>query len=76
MAYEITLNPTNLTRLAIARSFSLFQYEVMNDLEQADEIAENALQGALEMIDEIKDEDFGEFRNAIEILKENLVAMR
>lgn len=50
----------------------MFYYEVMKDQKKACELAEEALQSALDKIDEISEEDFRDAKSIIELLKENL----
>ena len=44
----------------------------MKDQKRACELAEEALQSALDKIDEISEEDFRDAKSIIELLKENL----
>ena len=44
----------------------------MTDKKKACELAEDALQAALDKIDEIPEEDFRDTKSIIELLKENL----
>jgi 14-3-3 protein epsilon len=44
----------------------------MKDQKRACELAESALQQALDKIDEISEEDFRDAKSIIELLKENL----
>ena len=44
----------------------------MKDQKKACELAEEALQGALDKIDDISEEDFRDAKSIIELLKENL----
>lgn len=75
-AYEeangITLPPCNPIKLGLALNFSVFYYEVMKNQARACELAEQALQLALDKIDEISEEDFRDAKSIIELLKENL----
>jgi 14-3-3 protein epsilon len=60
-AYEICSNglkPYNTVRLGLALNFSVFHYEVMSDPRRACEIAKEALEDALEVIDECSEEMF------------------
>jgi 14-3-3 protein epsilon len=71
-AQTINLPPCNSIKLGLALNFSVFYYEVMKDQKKACELAEEALQGALDKIDEISEEDFRDAKSIIELLKENL----
>ena len=71
-ANGITMPPCNPIRLGLALNFSVFYYEVMKDQKRACELAEEALQSALDKIDEISEEDFRDAKSIIELLKENL----
>jgi 14-3-3 protein epsilon len=71
-AQKITLPPCNSIKLGLALNFSVFYYEVMKDQKKACELAEEALQSALDKIDEISEEDFRDAKSIIELLKENL----
>ena len=53
-------------------NFSVFYYEVMQDSKQACTLAENALQEAMNKIDEVDEETFRDAKSIIELLKENL----
>lgn len=71
-AQKINLPPCNSIKLGLALNFSVFYYEVMKDQKKACELAEEALQGALDKIDDISEEDFRDAKSIIELLKENL----
>ena len=71
-AQKINLPPCNSIKLGLALNFSVFKYEVMADKKKACEFAEDALQAALEKIDDIPEEDFRDAKSIIELLKENL----
>jgi hypothetical protein len=71
-AQKIKLAPCNSIKLGLALNFSVFYYEVMKDQKRACELAEEALQSALDKIDEISEEDFRDAKSIIELLKENL----
>jgi len=59
-------------RLGLALNFSVFQYEVMKDPKRACLIASEALDAAIEVIDECTEENFAEAQSIIDLLKENL----
>ena len=71
-AHGITLAPCNPIKLGLALNFSVFHYEVMKDHKMACELADKALQEALDKIDELEEEDFRDAKSIIELLKENL----
>jgi 14-3-3 protein epsilon len=71
-AQKINLPPCNSIKLGLALNFSGFYYVVMKDQKRACELAEEALQSALDKIDEISEEDFRDAKSIIELLKENL----
>ena len=54
-ANRIDLAPCNMIKLELALNFSVFNYEVLKDHAKARELADNALQQALEMIDDLDD---------------------
>ena len=62
----------NPIKLGLALNFSVFYYEVMQDSKQACTLAENALQDAMNKIDEVDEETFRDAKSIIELLKENL----
>ena len=55
---------------------ALFHFEVMNDHKKACELADKALQAALDKIDDLGEEDFRDAKSIIELLKENLTLWR
>lgn len=69
---EKDLGACNPIRLGLALNFSVFHFEVMNDHKKACELGENALQNALEKIDDCDEETFRDAKSIIELLKENL----
>ena len=71
-ANQITLPPCNPIKLGLALNFSVFHYEVMKNHKAACELADNALQEALEKIDDLQEDDFRDAKSIIELLKENL----
>lgn len=71
-AQKMQLPPCNSIKLGLALNFSVFYYEVMKDQKKACELAEEALQQALDKIDEISEDDFRDAKSIIELLKENL----
>ena len=62
----------NPIKLGLALNFSVFYYEVMQDSKLACQLAENALQDAMNKIDEVDEETFRDAKSIIELLKENL----
>ena len=71
-ANEIALPPCNPIKLGLALNFSVFHYEVMKNHKAACELADQALQDALDKIDELQEDDFRDAKSIIELLKENL----
>ena len=71
-ANQITLPPCNPIKLGLALNFSVFHYEVMKNHKAACELADQALQEALDKIDELEEDDFRDAKSIIELLKENL----
>jgi len=71
-ANGIELPPCNPIKLGLALNFSVFHYEVMKNHKAACELADKALQEALEKIDELEEDDFRDAKSIIELLKENL----
>merc|ERR1712025_360978 len=69
---QITLPPCNPIKLGLALNFSVFHYEVMKNHKAACELADQALQDALDKIDELEEDDFRDAKSIIELLKENL----
>ena len=64
--------PFNTVRLGLALNFSVFYYEIMGDAKQACTIAKEALESAIEVIDDCSEENFQEAQSIIELLRENL----
>ena len=50
----------------------MFNYEVIKDHSKACQLADEALQSALDKIDELEEDDFRDAKSIIELLKENL----
>ena len=71
-ANKIVLPPCNPIKLGLALNFSVFHYEVMKNHKVACELADRALQEALDKIDELEEDDFRDAKSIIELLKENL----
>jgi len=71
-ANGIALPPCNPIKLGLALNFSVFHYEVMKNHKAACELADQALQEALDKIDELEEDDFRDAKSIIELLKENL----
>jgi hypothetical protein len=72
LANKIELPACNPIKLGLALNFSVFHYEVMKNHKAAIEMADKALQEALDKIDELEEEDFRDAKSIIELLKENL----
>ena len=66
------LKPYNSNKLGLALNFSVFYYELKNDPSKACDIAEKALNGARDEIDNMDNEEARDALSIIELLKENL----
>ena len=75
-AYEeanvIEMPPCSPIKLGLALNFSVFYYEIFKDPKKACEIADLALNAALERIDDLGEEEFRDAKSIIELMKENL----
>ena len=71
-ANSINLPPCNPIKLGLALNSSVFHYEVMKNHKAACDLADKALQEALDKIDELEEEDSRDAKSIIELLKENL----
>ena len=75
-AYEeangIDLPACNPIKLGLALNYSVFNYEVLKNHSKACTLADDALQSALDKIDELEEDDFRDAKSIIELLKENL----
>ena len=69
---EKSLNACNSIRLGLALNFSVFHYEVMQDVKKACELGDAALSAALEKLDDCDEETFRDAQSIIELLRENL----
>lgn len=67
-----SLKPYNSNKLGLALNFSVFYYELKNDSAKACSIAEEALNGARDEIDNMDNEEARDALSIIELLKENL----
>ena len=75
-ANAIELAACNPIKLGLALNFSVFYYEVLKNHAKACELADLALQEALDKIDELEEDDFRDAKSIIELLKENLTLWR
>ncbi len=66
------LQACNPIKLGLALNCSVFYYEVMQDSKKACQLAETALQDAMNKIDDVDEETFRDAKSIIELLKENL----
>ncbi len=71
-ANTISLPACNPIKLGLALNFSVFYYEVLKNHKAACDLADKALQEALDKIDELEEDDFRDAKSIIELLKENL----
>jgi 14-3-3 protein epsilon len=69
---EKSLNACNSIRLGLALNFSVFHYEVMQNVSKACELGDKALQDALDRLDDCDEETFRDAQSIIELLRENL----
>ena len=69
---EKSLNACNSIRLGLALNFSVFHYEVMQNVTKACELGDKALQDALDRLDDCDEEIFRDAQSIIELLRENL----
>ena len=67
-----SLKPYNSNKLGLALNFSVFYYELKNDSSKACAIAEEALNGARDEIDNMDNDEARDALSIIELLKENL----
>ena len=67
-----SLKPYNSNKLGLALNFSVFYYELKNDSAKACTIAEEALNGARDEIDNMDNDEARDALSIIELLKENL----
>lgn len=66
------LKPYNSTKLGLALNYSVFYYEVKNDIPKACALAEEALESAKQNIDNMDNDDARDALSIVELLKENL----
>ena len=64
--------PCSPIKLGLALNYSVFQYEICKEPQQACKIADEALNAALERIDDLGEEEFRDAKSIIELMKENL----
>jgi len=69
---EKSLNACNSIRLGLALNFSVFHYEVMQNVKKACELGDKALTDALDKLDDCDEETFRDAQSIIELLRENL----
>ncbi len=69
---EKDLHSCNSIRLGLALNFSVFHYEVMQNVRKACELGDKALQDALDKLDDCDEEMFRDAQSIIELLRENL----
>ena len=73
---DIELPPCDPIKLGLALNFSVFYYEAHKNTKEAVALAGQALEDALDKIDELEEEEFREAKSIIELLKENLTLWR
>ena len=67
-----SLHACNPIKLGLALNFSVFHYEVMQDVKRACELGDKALKDALDKLDDCDEETFRDAQSIIELLRENL----
>jgi 14-3-3 protein epsilon len=75
-AYRIAekhLNISNSIRLGLALNFAVFYYEIMNKREEACEIAKNAFEEAIKILDDLEKNKARDTILIIQLLKENMI---
>ncbi len=75
-AYEIAeadIPISNSTRLGLALNFSVFYYEIKNLKEEACDIAKNAFEEAIKILDDLEKSKAKDTILIIQLLKENLI---
>ena len=75
-AYEIAekeISITNSTRLGLALNYSVFYYEIKNKREEACNIAKDAFNEAMKVLDELEKIKAKDTLLIIQLLKENLI---
>jgi len=65
------LPPTNPIRLGLALNFSVFYYEIMNQPDQAINLAKNAFDQAIEKLDHLTDESYKDSTLIMQLLRDN-----
>ena len=72
----VPLQACSPIKLSISLNLSVFYYEIIKDMPKACQIADQALNLALEKIDDLGEEEFKDAKAIIELLKENLNAWK
>ena len=74
-AYDIALKDINIynsVRLGLALNYSVFEYEIMDNKNEAYEIAQKAYDDAMKMVDDVEKKRTSDNLLLIQLLKENL----
>lgn len=66
------LKPFHVTKLSLALNFSVFYYEVKNDIDRACNLSKEALHYAILQIESMNNEDAKDALPIVALLKENL----
>lgn len=66
------LAPTHPIRLGLALNFSVFYYEIMNQPDQACELAKNAFDDAIAELDTLNEESYKDSTLIMQLLRDNL----
>eukprot|EP01006_Ploeotia_vitrea_P026532 TRINITY_DN59504_c0_g2_i1.p1 TRINITY_DN59504_c0_g2~~TRINITY_DN59504_c0_g2_i1.p1 ORF type:complete len:262 (+),score=35.51 TRINITY_DN59504_c0_g2_i1:132-917(+) len=68
----VQLPPTHPTRLGLALNFSVFHYEMMNDLQKGCSVAKAAFDSAVEELDNLPEHEYKEAVLILSLLRDNL----
>eukprot|EP01103_Thecamoeba_quadrilineata_P008102 TRINITY_DN17886_c0_g1_i1.p1 TRINITY_DN17886_c0_g1~~TRINITY_DN17886_c0_g1_i1.p1 ORF type:complete len:250 (-),score=71.10 TRINITY_DN17886_c0_g1_i1:130-789(-) len=66
------LAPTDPIRLGLALNFSVFYYEILNQSDNAIELAKNAFDNAIEKLESISDETYKDSTLIMQLLRDNI----
>ena len=66
------LPTTHPIRLGLALNFSVFYYEIMNDHEQACQLAKSAFDDAIADLDSLKEDNYKDSTLIMQLLRDNL----
>ena len=66
------LSPTNPTRLGLALNYTVLQFEVLKQTEEACKLAKKAFDDAIEQVDSLDEAHYKESSTIIQLLRDNL----